>query len=224
MAGRKYFWDPFPETTTKSKTLTRTKYEDQNKNCTIVACNVTTGMTVRNPSQGGSLRDIEDDATVLVHADGDWKTNVIGNTRNVEVGGTVELITPAKLATMLRLDGLPITHIWIRLLSCYGGGLSPVDTFHDAKLQAASCFAKVLAQVLGATHRMIRVGGYNGSTVTALGKTQVYLMPHEGKVSSSDLFPSGGALIDWYDYSGRKLASKRENLALDLELISIMRM
>lgn len=223
MAGRKYFWDPFPTTTTISKTRTRSKYQQQQRNCTIVDCNVTTDLTRRNPSVGGALRDIEDDSTVLIHADGDWRTNVIGNTRKVEVGGVVELITPAKLAAMLRLDGLPKTHIWVRLLSCYGGGLSPLDTHNDSKLEASSCFARILAQNLGTTHLMVRVGGYTGSTVTALGKTQVYLAPHAGKVTSADLFQSDGVWIDWYDFVGRKLSSKRENLSLDLDLIGFLR-
>ncbi|MGH7155946.1 MAG: hypothetical protein ACREF3_18620 [Acetobacteraceae bacterium] len=223
MAGKKYFWDPFPETETKSKTLTRQKYQKAEKNCTILDCNVTTSVTFRKPSDRDALRDIEDDSTLLILADGDWKSNVIGNTRNVEVGGSVQLITPAKLAAMLRLDGLPEPHVYLRLLSCYGGGLNTLDSFHDRKLAAGACFAQVLAQELGSTHIFIRVGGYLGSTITAFNKTQVYWNPHEGKVTQADLIESMGVFIDWYNFKGRRLESKREDLSFDLMLIGLLR-
>jgi hypothetical protein len=102
----------------------------------------------------------------------DWTilVNTHGNQGPHSISGGAFAVTPLRLKEMLYMDGLAQNHKYIRLLSCYAGGLykRPSDA-------TTCCFAKMLATVMGQKHIIdgasvsypnILVGGYQG-TVSA---------------------------------------------------------
>lgn len=75
-------------------------------------------------------------------------------------------LSPAALAKSLALSGLPKSHKYLKVNSCYGGGSDLVIPFSDLSISGSAPLAYSLAKELGKLgYNNILVGGYNFMTL-----------------------------------------------------------
>lgn len=124
-----------------------------------------TGLEVVYRDDNRSLEGVRDNDMLLIPAHGSHradKRGLIGVQRSARAGD-METVTANGLAGLLVQKGLPQGHVYIKTLSCCGGGLATADgkttNFGSA---VDECFAAVLAQALYPSHPRIVVGGYRG--------------------------------------------------------------
>jgi hypothetical protein len=148
-------------------------------------------------SSGDDLRpleDVETGATLLINGHGCAGSPKLASGAP---GGTVR-ISADELTAMVKDDGLPETHVYIRLLACSGG--EDGAAIESGKFNDARNFASLFAYLLGRTHKQIRVGGYAGLINETYDKgvtSTMYPREHAKYVS-----------VVWYNCDGTLIAKK----------------
>lgn len=124
------------------------------------------GLIHRDPTP---LRVVEqDDVLIIMGHGGKDETNKICVKQKTK-GGKVqyEFKTQDQLAAQLEAEGLSKNHKVIKLISCYAGGASSIDSDNNQFIDAnpdKEFFAQLLAKALGRRgYRNIVVGGYAGT-------------------------------------------------------------
>jgi hypothetical protein len=202
---------------------TKTKYEGKANadagHCVILTPTVTlaVGSFVNHVSAPalGAMMNVEDDAVLLIDAHGSRFANAAGGPRlwNGHDGTQLRHIIPSDLAQQIAWEGLPKTHVLVRMLSCYGAGPGIISPAHLAADQAEVAtyvandfFARSLARELGQRgYDRIRVGGYKGPTQNFAGTT-TSVRAHAAAASSDRVLANTNKdqFMTWFDAQGNR--------------------
>jgi hypothetical protein len=173
-----------------------------------------------------TLKDVKDDETLIivghgnVNQDGINKSERLGVTEGSPWGGANKertIVTANGLADMLQARKLPKSHLWIKTMSCCGGGLARVENGAIGPTESP-CFASVLARALyQRQYHEIVVGGYPGyvtvhegvrrkdnttkhtaKTITVRGQNTVGHFPHKKDPVNWPEYTTDEAHIIWH--------------------------
>jgi hypothetical protein len=191
----KVLWNVFPEKVYSGDSHlwpTQHYYEEKAKanSSKVVVINTSVDIKTFN-YHSGDTKPLKPyggpDWAILINAHGNENTY----THNISGGGFK--VNPLDLKKMLYMDGLSQDHKYIRLLSCYGGGLySRPDT-------DSSCFAQVLAKVMGLKERIDGV---------SVSYPKILVGGYQGMVAAPEIkFPTGEAISDSNPFSSTMVST-----------------